>query len=502
MTREEAIEVYHGLLNQKIKEAFEVFAPELRESEDERIRKFLIELLSNGTWREEDPFSPVDCVNWLEKQREPKDKGEISDGYHTFNELYYYRMLYNAAFFNSLPKSWVHKSKKHHDGEDCFGGGWFIVMANLPTGQISNHYELEDWDLFQIPEKAVADKWDGHTPQKAAERLHKYLLEKQKKQKPAEYLSKEKVFAIMNKLTSLSFCVPLGSDEEKKIHEITCDVSSLLDYPIEKQKEQKPAECKLEDAFKNYTDAGITISCGDMIASPVSKPLFKKGDWVVYDGVLGHGILQVKDIKAGRYTFVDNESTLLAADSDKCLRPLTPKDLIKPAEWSEEDERKLNRIYEILGYAADDKGFLTSKRIIGDNEAIALQDFLKSLRPQPKNEWSEEDERMLNVAIKSCKQTIEDYPNDKVRFKDCIAWLKSLHPQPHWKPSEEQKPETKLTRWVARDENGEIYAFEDYPEKDSEMWIGSDSMILDRKSFPDLKWEDEPMEVEITIRKK
>ena len=44
MTREEAIEVYHGLLNQKIKEAFEVFAPELRESEDERIRKFLLRL--------------------------------------------------------------------------------------------------------------------------------------------------------------------------------------------------------------------------------------------------------------------------------------------------------------------------------------------------------------------------------------------------------------------------------------------------------------------------
>lgn len=101
--------------------------------------------------------------------------GEVSDGYHTFNELYYYRMLYNAAFFNLLPKEWVHKSKRHHTGEECFGGGWFIVMAELPTGQISNHYELKDWDLFQVPEKEFADKWDGHTPQEAAERLHKYL---------------------------------------------------------------------------------------------------------------------------------------------------------------------------------------------------------------------------------------------------------------------------------------------------------------------------------------
>lgn len=45
MTREEAIEVYNGLLNQKIKEAFEFFAPELAESEDERIRKEMIETI-------------------------------------------------------------------------------------------------------------------------------------------------------------------------------------------------------------------------------------------------------------------------------------------------------------------------------------------------------------------------------------------------------------------------------------------------------------------------
>ena len=112
-------------------------------------------------------------------QQEQTDMGEVSDGYHTFNELYYYRMLYNAAFFNLLPKEWVHKSKRHHTGEECFGGGWFIVMANLPTGQISNHYELKYWDLFQVPEKEFADEWDGHTPQEAAERLHKYLQQEQ-----------------------------------------------------------------------------------------------------------------------------------------------------------------------------------------------------------------------------------------------------------------------------------------------------------------------------------
>ena len=45
---------------------------ELIESEDERIRKFLIDLLSSGTWKKEWPFSPADCVAWLEKQKEQK----------------------------------------------------------------------------------------------------------------------------------------------------------------------------------------------------------------------------------------------------------------------------------------------------------------------------------------------------------------------------------------------------------------------------------------------
>lgn len=90
-------------------------------------------------------------------------------------------------------------------------------------------------------------------------------------------------------------------------------------------------------------------------------------------------------------------------------------------EWSEDDEHRCGDAIYFLE---------TAKKHYADTSEIELTiDWLKSLRPQPKNEWSEDDKRMLNVAIKSCKQTIEDYPNDKVRFKDCIAWLKSLRPQ-------------------------------------------------------------------------
>lgn len=62
------------------------------------------------------------------------------------------------------------------DGELCFGGGWFIVMANLPTGQVSNHYRAEEWNLFNVPERWKADEWDGHTPVEAANRLYRFSL--------------------------------------------------------------------------------------------------------------------------------------------------------------------------------------------------------------------------------------------------------------------------------------------------------------------------------------
>jgi len=99
-----------------------------------------------------------------------------STDYALINELYAFRLVYNAASFNLWakhnPEYMVHKSKRHYDGEQCFGGGWFIVVAKLPTGQISNHYKMEHWDLFKIPEEnRVLFAFDNHTPQDVLKRI-------------------------------------------------------------------------------------------------------------------------------------------------------------------------------------------------------------------------------------------------------------------------------------------------------------------------------------------
>lgn len=117
----------------------------------------------------------------LERERDEArailDRGEASDGHHTHRELYEYRMLYNAHAAHGWLAAGVPvvKSHLHSDGEPCFGGRWFIVVAALPSGQVSNHYRDEHWGLFNVPVVDKAPTYDGHTPADAAIRLRESL---------------------------------------------------------------------------------------------------------------------------------------------------------------------------------------------------------------------------------------------------------------------------------------------------------------------------------------
>ena len=88
--------------------------------------------------------------------------GDLSDGYHTFNGLYYQRMILFAALVRqNRDRAW--KSYRHEDGELCFGGGWFIVGIDTPEGSYTYHYESKDFNLFDCEELPVGKHWDGHT---------------------------------------------------------------------------------------------------------------------------------------------------------------------------------------------------------------------------------------------------------------------------------------------------------------------------------------------------
>ena len=134
---------------------------------------------------------------------------------------------------------------------------------------------------------------------------------------------------------------------------------------------------------------------------------------------------------------------------------------LKPAGWSEEDEYKLNFLIEML------EGL--DQREFNIRYMKELSSWLKSLHPQPQQEWSKEDEMYLSQAIETLEHENYSILADK---------LKSLRPPQYcencklkrsvenWKPSEEQMAALEKVRhslhtkelWA--ENNPVVYAYE------------------------------------------
>ena len=347
MTREEAVEVYHGLINEKIKAAFEFFAPELAESEDERVRTRLIEYFQGFLKGYEDCYKDGGSVKWegldvksiiawLEKQKE------------------------NPKSCDSIPSDCASDAKC----EDR----WHKVADSLPDNPREVLCKDEAGNYF-IGRYYVGEGWD----------ISNY-------------------------------------DDEDKPHHLNPPVSKWIDFPSEKQKEQKPNSimkyvCSKEDK-RFIQDCANVLIANDYIAS-------------------AERLLSMFDEQ--------KPAEIAPNQFDGITYGMQGYSTEKPAEWSEEDtEMYINVASSLRGYACGLENEEHKKHI--KNELDWLENRFNSLRPQPKQEWSEEDEKMLN-------RIINDYENgDKYWFKaQCstpfrlkIDWLKSLRPQPKWKPSEEQ----------------------------------------------------------------
>lgn len=107
---------------------------------------------------------------------EAKNKGaisskDISDGHHTFGDLYKHRIALFCVVCNSYPElSW--KSKKHfNEEEDPMFNGNFIAGINTPFGQVAYHIKFENWDEFEITELERAPMYDGYNDKEALVRL-------------------------------------------------------------------------------------------------------------------------------------------------------------------------------------------------------------------------------------------------------------------------------------------------------------------------------------------
>lgn len=91
----------------------------------------------------------------------------ISDGAHTFGDLYYQRMVLTSVIAKTLvtidkPSGKVFRSKLHADG--TMFKDYFIVVFQTVDGYFSYHYHMDNWDNFYfVKEIPKAPEYDGHT---------------------------------------------------------------------------------------------------------------------------------------------------------------------------------------------------------------------------------------------------------------------------------------------------------------------------------------------------
>lgn len=129
------------------------------------------------------------------------------------------------------------------------------------------------------------------------------------------------------------------------------------------------------------------------------------------------------------------------------------EDLIKKAlpERESEDERIRKRLVEYFNGYYDRFSSGNNVNVYWESlEVKAVIAWLEKQKEQGPAEWSEEDVEMLESIIKDydylCRIWLQDYEKRlggadceaRIDIRNQITWLKSLRPQPHWKPSDEQ----------------------------------------------------------------
>ena len=139
--------------------------------------KAITEPTSEDTTPEEQAHSYLvkaqDAIDAAKKYND--SVGSLSDGYHTFDELYHHRAMLFAALCLTTFKNCAWKSLLHNDPKEPMYNGMFIVGIDTPFGQASYHYDIDPyWSIFKVKELDRAPKFDGHTPAEAIDRIFKY----------------------------------------------------------------------------------------------------------------------------------------------------------------------------------------------------------------------------------------------------------------------------------------------------------------------------------------
>ena len=236
----------------------------------------------------------------------------------------------------------------------------------------------------------------------------------------------EKAKAYDEALTLMQDCIP---DENGLVHVKPEEIfHELKESEDEGRRKEIMSALKVANVKGGYDKHIAWVEKqGEHKPADKVEPKFKVGQTIKKEGFnLGFTIVKIKD--GFYYNDIGDYFPFTAQDYWELVEQ-------KPA-WSEEELDSITAAINNLEYLKNNYVY----HPMGLEPAITFLKYLKDrVLPQPKQEWSEEDEQYLLI----CKNALAKYQvSDKWDANIIFHWLenklKFLRPQTTWKPSEEQ----------------------------------------------------------------
>ena len=132
-----------------------------------------------------------------------------------------------------------------------------------------------------------------------------------------------------------------------------------------------------------------------------------------------------------------------------------------------------------------------------------LKDFIESLEKERDVDLEKEIVEMM------AKQPFFIKAKDQIAFARHFYELGCRHTAVLYDDMEKerqrrQENEPTIKGWVARDKDGQLGVYDILPIRGNTCWypqVRFENWVLPENAFPDLKWEDEPIEVELIVNR-
>lgn len=359
--------------------------PELKESENERIRKELIKYFSEGIeFLSLIPYNKEECVAWLEKQGVKNFTDRVEPKFYEGDWVFIedVKGYKNGPFQIKAVDSFGYSFDEYHTIPFMYEellSKWTIQDAK--EGDVLS-YVTDEEDLWIMIYWSLYEPYEGH--------VHYHAL-----------------------LVNNNF-----SDKG------TCCIS--IDNLNPATKEQRDL------LFQKMKEAGYKWDADKRELKKIVVPIFHIGDRVKYKGHACDGVITEitnTDYICGNAKLpisTQDNIELIEQKSAECPQETNPNGGIVCEDFREGD-----------GYYKVNLAYLSKSQ-------VELIENLVASWQNPTNstvKWSEEDENTRKKIIKFLKE--QNYFDGKVNefkepYKKEYDWLKSLRPQSQWKPSDEQ----------------------------------------------------------------